>query len=136
MGKLSESDRETANIFNKAFQTVFMKEDGLNQSMNLVQYNFKGDDIDLSMSEILVEIDKLEVNKSSGPDDIPACLVKRLQDVLIKPITMIFNKSLLESAIPEVWRYANVIPIYKSGQKDNPLNYRYRPHLHAFSAKC
>ena len=45
-------------------------------------------------------------------------------DELIEPIYIIFNKSLREGCILEVWRCADVTPIYKKGTRENPLNYR------------
>ena len=43
-------------------------------------------------------------------------LVSCEQEMLI-PLLIIFNKSCDEGKIPEMWRYANVIPVYKKGLK-------------------
>lgn len=40
------------------------------------------------------------------------------------PLTSIFNKSLNEGAIPEIWKCANVTAIFKNGERSKPSNYR------------
>ena len=40
------------------------------------------------------------------------------------PLLIIFNKSYDEGKIPEMWRYANVIPVYKKGLKTLALNHQ------------
>ena len=37
---------------------------------------------------------------------------------------IICNQSFKEGKIPDIWRRANVTPIYKKGVKSDPLNYR------------
>ena len=39
-------------------------------------------------------------------------------------LVSIFNQSLLQAIIPEIWRQANVAPIYKKEEKYDPANYR------------
>ncbi|PIK45564.1 hypothetical protein BSL78_17579 [Apostichopus japonicus] len=40
------------------------------------------------------------------------------------PLAILFNKSLDEGIVPDDWRAANVIPIFKKGSKHDPCNYR------------
>ena len=37
---------------------------------------------------------------------------------------MLFSKSMQSGIVPKDWKNANVIPIYKSGPKGEPVNYR------------
>ena len=37
---------------------------------------------------------------------------------------MIFTNSLEQGKLPNIWKSANITPIYKKGNKSNPLNYR------------
>ncbi|MDD9361971.1 MAG: reverse transcriptase family protein, partial [Anaplasma sp.] len=37
---------------------------------------------------------------------------------------LLFSQSLTTGIIPEDWKMGKVVPIYKSGNKDSPLNYR------------
>ena len=40
------------------------------------------------------------------------------------PLSMIFNLSLQEGVIPDVWELASVVPVFKKGQPGDPCNYR------------
>ena len=40
------------------------------------------------------------------------------------PLKTIFNKSLNESKLPDIWKTANVSAIFKKGEKQKPENYR------------
>ena len=65
-------------------------------------------------------------NKASGPDSIPARILKELADEIAPLLTTtgIFNKSLEPGEVPTDWTKANVTAIYKKGDKYEPSNYR------------
>ena len=62
--------------------------------------------------------------KSQGPDKIHPNIVKTLSDVLVTPVTIIFNKSLQEGVVPSDWRLADVTSIFKKGDRTDGSNYR------------
>ena len=41
-----------------------------------------------------------------------------------EPLCLLFNKSLHERVFPDQWKIAYVIPLFKSGDKSLPSNYR------------
>ena len=55
----------------------------------------------------------VKVRKATGPDNIPAWLLKSHAEVLAPPLTAIFNNSLREGVVPIEWKTANVIPLPK-----------------------
>ena len=61
---------------------------------------------------------KVKVNKATGPDNVPAWILKNHANILAGPLTAIFNSSLREGIIPDTWKSANVIPV----PKVNPPN--------------
>ena len=69
-------------------------------------------------------LNKLDVNKSAGPDGITTRLLKTCKEALVKPLTIIFKRSLETGIVPIAWKEANVSPLFKKGVKTNPLNYR------------
>src|SRR6266516_2142340 len=128
-GELTKNDRETANVINHAFQSVFTKE--VNNVKNEEEIPpGKKDSADerdpalISDAEIHKAFSSLEDGKASGPDDIAVNLLKSCENSLLKPLRIIYNQSFREGKIPELWRRANVTPIYKKGVKSDPLNYR------------
>jgi hypothetical protein len=51
-------------------------------------------------------------------------MLKSTAKTLCTPLCIIFNRSLQEGVFPDVWKTANVIPIFKKGEADTPSNYR------------
>ena len=45
------------------------------------------------------QIRKLDITKSAGPDNINARVLKELHDVIIKPLTLLFNNSLNQGMV-------------------------------------
>ncbi|KFQ39694.1 hypothetical protein N332_05734, partial [Mesitornis unicolor] len=66
----------------------------------------------------------LDVHKSLGPDGIHPRVLGKLAEVLAKPLSIIYQQSWLTGKVPVGWRLANVMPIYKKGQKEDPGNNR------------
>ena len=69
-------------------------------------------------SHHLQALRKVKTNKATGPDNVPAWILKHHASILAGPLTAIFNASLREGIIPETWKSANVIPV----PKVNPPN--------------
>ena len=45
-------------------------------------------------------------------------------DVVVKPLSMIFEKSRLSGKVFVDWKKGSVTPIFKQGRKDDPGNYQ------------
>jgi len=50
--------------------------------------------------------------------------MKFCADLLVTPLTCIFQKSFTDSCLPDDWKSANVIPLFKKGSKLEPDDYR------------
>ena len=55
----------------------------------------------------------LNSNKASGPDDIPAWILKENADILASIVSEILNLSYKEARLPSIWKHADIIPIPK-----------------------
>ena len=60
----------------------------------------------------------------AGPDGIHPKLLIECKDELCYPLTKIFQISLENTELPRQWKISDVVPIYKSGDKQKPENYR------------
>ena len=69
-------------------------------------------------------LQNLKVHKASGPDTILPRLLNSLASVIMPAITRIFQTSLDEGTVPKDWRKANIVPIFKKGDKSKQANYR------------
>lgn len=66
----------------------------------------------------------LKNNKSSGFDTIINEMLKCSQLYLIKCFNKIFNTKLSNVKFPKLWAKGFIVPLFKNGSKDDPLNYR------------
>ena len=58
-------------------------------------------------------LQKVKCRKATGPDNIPPWMVNNYAHLLAAPVTAIFNSSLREGKLPDLWKTATVIPVPK-----------------------
>ena len=66
----------------------------------------------------------LNSKKASGPDDIPAILLKTCADEITPMLTFIIQQSINAAKVPLDWKKATMTPIFKKGNRAMPENYR------------
>ena len=64
------------------------------------------------------------MSKSPGPDEWHPRFLKESAAQLVVPLQVLFRKFLDYGFIPDQWKTANVIPIFKKGNRKSPSNYR------------
>ena len=70
------------------------------------------------------ELNALNLNKGAGPDELPPTFFYNCRDSLVIPLTRIFSISISSGKFPDLWKSARVVPIFKSGNKQDIENYR------------
>lgn len=78
----------------------------------------------ISSKEIINAIASLKNNKASSFDQILNEMLKFGQTYIIDPLCKLFNNILSTGKFPVVWAKGIIVPIFKSGEKCNPSNYR------------
>ena len=86
----------------------------------------------ISEYEITETVKSLK-NSSAGWAFIPASIAKQCLKHYIKPLTYLINSSFESGTFPEELKLAKVIPIFKSGDKQDISNYRLTSILSFFS---
>lgn len=66
----------------------------------------------------------LKTDKATGPDSIPAFILKTAAEELAPFLTRLFQLSLNQGEIPSDWKNAWVVPIFKKGERHLAANYR------------
>lgn len=125
--EFASSDEDKANLFNRFFQSVFKStysatSDKDTPSDNPTHPALRS--ISISQQEVFDCLSSLDPTKATGPDGIPARVLKRCKYSLTEPIHHLFSECIRQSYLPKEWRLHHVIPIPKSGDKSFASNYR------------
>lgn len=77
------------------------------------------------MSEELVRslLQQLVVAKACGPDGLSARILRECAHELAIPLCKLYKKSLRHGIFPQQWAEANIVPIFKKGDRSDPGNY-------------
>ena len=74
--------------------------------------------------DIISILEKLNVNKSPGPDAICPRVLYEMRNQIAYPLMKIFNCSIRTNKLPKDWKKANITAIFKKGKKSDVNNYR------------
>ena len=80
--------------------------------------------IETSEYEIKYHLEKINIKKSTGFDDLPAKFLKISATLIAKPLAKLFNLSINTGEYPDFLKIAKVLPIYKKGEHSDMNNYR------------
>ena len=125
-GQVTDSDLETANVMNNAFQSVFVKEN-VTDPLPTFQSDYEGpiiDEIEVETEVVEKLLKNVNVNKAMGPDGMHPKFLSECCSVIASPLVIIIKESLQEGLVPTLWKIAMVCPIFKNGSRLDPLNYR------------
>ena len=134
VGPLKDNDglvitkgKEMADALNIYLSSVFTLEDKNNLP---VHEPLLADNVEcftnmlITPAMIVTKIKKLKDNKSPGIDGITQKLLKEIAEENCVPLAIMFNLSLREGTVPHKWKHANVVPIFKKGNRCKAGNYR------------
>ena len=114
------SHRDQADLYNEFFHAQFSEPSRYDIT---IDYN-KNFDLDFDITEIYNILLHLDPNKAPGPDKIHGKILKKCAKSLALPLHILFRTSYYTCRIPNEWKLANVVPIYKKGSKNSVENYR------------
>ena len=66
---------------------------------------------------VLKLLQAIKVDKATGPDGIPGNILKLCAPELAKVFTLLFQASLDQGVVPPDWKRANIVPVFKKGDK-------------------
>ncbi|XP_069169873.1 uncharacterized protein [Procambarus clarkii] len=107
------------------FQEVFAIERGEVPELGEVAVNLAAlEGFEITRDEVKRHMLDLDLRKAVVSDGISPWVLKECADVLCLPLSVVYSRSLETGDLPEMCNTANVVPIYKMGDRQEALNYR------------
>lgn len=131
MGSRGESVTSSSSMseeFNSFFTSVF-NEEGTGDTPE-AEWMYQGKreerlcELEITEGRVMKELEKLRDDKAAGADDLMPRYLNSIKDYISYPLTVLFQKILEQEDVPDDWRDANVVPIFKGGNRSNASNYR------------
>jgi hypothetical protein len=129
-GKSISQPQEVASLFSQSFQKNFSQVVGIFPFMRRNSPTATEtqptclNEIKISTGEAKNLLDSIKQNSATGPDKIPAIVLKKCSSALSKSLSALFTLSLETGTLAHEWKTANVTPIHKDGDKSDVKNYR------------
>ena len=80
--------------------------------------------LDFTTEDVETAIKELKNGSASGPDGVPAVLLKNCSQALAGPLASMWRRSFREGVVPAFYKMSLVSPLHKKGDKITPGNYR------------
>ena len=124
-GEMVHDEKEMCNICNNYFHSAFNQPiagEVLPEMECLCDENIR--EIEITPEMVKEKLEKLNKFKACGPDNIHPHVLNATASAICEPLCNIFRDSMQSGETPEDWRRANVTPIFKKGDRNDPANYR------------
>ena len=123
-GVLAETAEQKAEMLNSQFTSVFTTENTTNMPSKGNSPVKPMKDIKISEKGVEKELNRLNPCKATGPDKFPVRILKETANIITPVLTKNYQQSINTDQIPEDWKNANIVPIFKKGDRSKPSNYR------------
>jgi hypothetical protein len=126
----AEQPEDIANLLNDYFHFTFKSPLSRAEyadhpsTKTMTTLNNTLSDIVITPDEVKNILPSLDDNKATGPDNIPAKLLRCCAPQICTSLCDVFKQSLKIGKIPTAWKTSNVIPIPKKAQLKEVSDYR------------
>ena len=130
--------KEKATLFNNYFCSVHEIEqnDVTLPRLDVFQNSKYIDHVSTTDQEINILLKNVDVSKACGYDGISNTILKICADCITSPLCKIINRSFSQGIFPSLWKFANVLPLFKKGDRQHIINYRPVSLLTSLSKIC
>ena len=122
-GTATTTDYEKCCEFLKYFSSVYIQDDNVLPDFST---NCKGNlnSFTCNAGNIVKVVKKLKHNSASGPDGMNVYFIKKILAVIASPLCRLYNVSLCQGSLPDDWKVAYIIPVFKKGDPHEASQYR------------
>ena len=117
-------NREKANLLNSFFSSQANIDDSNVYRQQLAIPSVVMHNILITPDEVNSILKSLPQGKASGPDGVDNRILRELSDELSQPLSDLFNLSLSQGTVPNIWKEAHVCAVFKGGDRSCVGNYR------------
>ena len=121
------TSQDKANCFGRFFSAKCSLVDDLNAD-DLPDFSRRGNSalhrVRFRPATIERHLRQLDPSKATGPDGIPARVLKHCAKALCLPLSRLFALCFQRGVQPSLWKTANVVPIHKRQSRTAMKNYR------------
>ena len=121
--ELKTSPSSKAEALNQQFYSVFTRENNNIPPIGFTKFTNMAN-IEFTTQGIVKILRELKPGKSAGPDNIPTWVLKEFALLIAPVLQVIYTQSYQTGILPNDWLTANIVPVYKKGDKSTPANYR------------
>ena len=79
---------------------------------------------DTDLAEILDLLAELDIKKAYGYDNVSNMILKKTLYIIAPFLVSLYNKCISEGCFPDAYKIAQVIPLFKGGDREDPQCYR------------
>jgi len=127
-GEVIVDEVEAAEVLNKYFSSVFTLEELRNipePSQAFLDSGGGGlSQIIFTKENVVEKLKGLKTDKSPGLDELHPKFLHEVREEIGAALAQIFNMSIQTGEVPQEWRDAVVVPLFKKGNRSDPCNYR------------
>ena len=123
-GFLQSDNQSKADILNQQFSSVFTREESSSTPSKGPSPYPSMPDIQRKEKGVQKRLKELNPHKATGPDEVPSRILKIGSEKLAPALVKLYQYSIDTGEVPQEWRDANVVPIFKKGDRHQPSNYR------------
>ena len=123
-GFIHSDSSSKVEILNEQFVSAYTREDKSNIPRKGPSQHPTMDSIRVYYKGVLKLLRDLKTHKATGPDELPAFILKTAANQLAPILTRLYQFSLDSGEAPTDWRNAHIVPVFKKGEKHLPSNYR------------
>ena len=120
----ASTDHDKANLFNLYFHSVFHNPSCLPNIDELPDIAGSLQAIVISVFDVYEALISLDIDKSSGINNIGPRVLHSCAEALCVPLHHLFSLSLYYAIVPSCWKVHKVVPIFKAGDPTSVTNYQ------------